>query len=72
MFLQLKEYVKILCIAIIFKNSKEVGADCHVQNIQMTSSYLTKLDIFHGLRLFPPKTTKSVQAKCYEIFILKF
>ena len=41
-----EEYVKLLCIAIIFKYSKEVGADCHVssQNIQMTSSYLTKLD----------------------------
>ena len=50
-----EEYVKLLCIAIIFKYSKEVGADCHVssQNIQMTSSYLTKLDILLGLRLSP-------------------
>ena len=55
MFLQLNEYVKLLCIAIIFKNSKQVGAHCHVssQNIQMTSSYLTKLDILLGLRLSP-------------------
>ena len=49
------EYVKLLCIAIIDKNSKEVGADCHVssQNIQMTSSYLNKLDILLGSRLSP-------------------
>ena len=56
MFLQFKStYVKLQCIAIIFKDSKEVGAHFHVisRNIQMTSSYLTKLDILLGLCLTP-------------------